>query len=199
MTAPSLERPTASAITVPVSLGDRSYDILVGRGLASEAGARIRALGPKAAAIVTDDHVGPLYARGARALPRRRRACAAPRSPCRRAKAPKSFAEVRPALRCGPGRPDRARRSASWPWAAASWATSRVSRPLRCAGACASCRCRRPFSPRSIPPSAERPASTPPTARTSSAPSTSRPSSSPIPGFSTRSRSARCGRATPRW
>ena len=62
MTAPSLERPTASAITVPVSLGERSYDILVGRGLASEAGARIRALGPKAAAIVTDDHVGPLYA-----------------------------------------------------------------------------------------------------------------------------------------
>ncbi len=69
MTAPSLERPTASAITVPVSLGDRSYDILVGRGLASEAGARIRALGPKAAAIVTDDHVGPLYAEAlARAL-----------------------------------------------------------------------------------------------------------------------------------
>jgi 3-dehydroquinate synthase len=62
VTAPSLERPTASAITVPVSLGERSYDILVGRGLASEAGARIRALGPKAAAIVTDDHVGPLYA-----------------------------------------------------------------------------------------------------------------------------------------
>jgi 3-dehydroquinate synthase len=49
-------------ITVPVPLGDRAYDILVGRGLLSQAGARIAALGARAAAIVTDAHVGPLYA-----------------------------------------------------------------------------------------------------------------------------------------
>jgi 3-dehydroquinate synthase len=47
---------------VPVALGDRSYDILVGRGLLGEAGARIAALGARAAAIVTDGNVGPLYA-----------------------------------------------------------------------------------------------------------------------------------------
>jgi 3-dehydroquinate synthase len=51
-----------SFITVPVPLGDRAYDILVGRGLIETAGARIAALGARAAAIVTDEHVGPLYA-----------------------------------------------------------------------------------------------------------------------------------------
>jgi 3-dehydroquinate synthase len=51
----------ASPITVPVPLGDRAYDILVGRGLLNDAGARIAALGGRAAAIVTDAHVGPLY------------------------------------------------------------------------------------------------------------------------------------------
>jgi len=51
----------ASPITVPVPLGDRAYDILVGRGLLNDAGTRIAALGARAAAIVTDAHVGPLY------------------------------------------------------------------------------------------------------------------------------------------
>jgi 3-dehydroquinate synthase len=52
----------ASITTVPVPLGDRAYEILVGRGLLGEAGSRIAALGARAAAIVTDGHVGPLYA-----------------------------------------------------------------------------------------------------------------------------------------
>ncbi|MCB8822967.1 3-dehydroquinate synthase [Microvirga rosea] len=52
----------APAITVSVPLGDRAYDILVGRNLLSGAGMRIAALGARAAAIVTDEHVGPLYA-----------------------------------------------------------------------------------------------------------------------------------------
>ncbi len=52
-----------AAITVPVPLGDRAYDILVGRGLIETAGSRIAALGARAAAIVTDEHVGPLYAK----------------------------------------------------------------------------------------------------------------------------------------
>jgi 3-dehydroquinate synthase len=50
------------ATRVHVPLGDRAYDILVGRGLLGEAGSRIAALGARAAAIVTDTHVGPLYA-----------------------------------------------------------------------------------------------------------------------------------------
>jgi 3-dehydroquinate synthase len=52
----------ASIITVPVPLAGRAYDILVGRGLLGEAGRRIAALGARAAAIVTDGNVGPLYA-----------------------------------------------------------------------------------------------------------------------------------------
>ena len=52
----------SAPITVPVPLGERAYDILVGRGLIGTAGARIAALGARAAAIVTDAHVGPLYA-----------------------------------------------------------------------------------------------------------------------------------------
>jgi 3-dehydroquinate synthase len=59
-----LAAPTESRsfITVPVPLGDRAYDILVGHGLIETAGSRIAALGARAAAIVTDAHVGPLYA-----------------------------------------------------------------------------------------------------------------------------------------
>ncbi|WP_414472939.1 3-dehydroquinate synthase [Microvirga sp. M2] len=53
---------SASTITVPVPLGERAYDILVGRGLIESAGPRIAALGARAVAIVTDEHVGPLYA-----------------------------------------------------------------------------------------------------------------------------------------
>jgi len=62
MTLSSARMDNPSFITVPVPLGDRAYDILVGRGLIESAGARIAALGARAAAIVTDDHVGPLYA-----------------------------------------------------------------------------------------------------------------------------------------
>jgi 3-dehydroquinate synthase len=45
-----------------VPLGDRAYDIIVGRGLLETAGEQIVTLGGRAAAIVTDGHVGPLYA-----------------------------------------------------------------------------------------------------------------------------------------
>jgi len=62
MTSASARMDTPSLITVPVPLGDRAYDILVGRGLIESAGARIAALGARAGAIVTDEHVGPLYA-----------------------------------------------------------------------------------------------------------------------------------------
>ena len=56
-----------AAITVPVPLGDRAYDILVGRGLIETAGSRIAALGARAAAIVwlllgTGIRVGELLA-----------------------------------------------------------------------------------------------------------------------------------------
>jgi 3-dehydroquinate synthase len=62
MTSAAARMEGPSFITVPVPLGDRAYDILVGRGLIESAGSRIAALGARAAAIVTDAHVGPLYA-----------------------------------------------------------------------------------------------------------------------------------------
>jgi 3-dehydroquinate synthase len=51
-----------STARVHVPLGERAYDIWVGRGLLSEAGARIGELGAQAAAIVSDENVAPLYA-----------------------------------------------------------------------------------------------------------------------------------------
>ncbi len=62
MTSSAARMEHPSFITVPVPLGDRAYDILVGRGLVETAGARIADLRARAAAIVTDEHVGPLYA-----------------------------------------------------------------------------------------------------------------------------------------
>lgn len=62
MSGAAARMPEASVITVPVPLGDRAYDIHVGRGLLGEAGRRIAALEARAAAIVTDENVGPLYA-----------------------------------------------------------------------------------------------------------------------------------------
>jgi 3-dehydroquinate synthase len=48
--------------TVRVDLGGRSYDIMIGRGLIREAGARIRALLPRArVAVVADDAVAALW------------------------------------------------------------------------------------------------------------------------------------------
>lgn len=48
--------------SVHVALGERSYEILIGRGVSAEAGARARALGARAVAIVTDQTVGALHA-----------------------------------------------------------------------------------------------------------------------------------------
>ncbi|MEE1610630.1 3-dehydroquinate synthase [Microvirga sp. CF3016] len=61
MTRLAARTASPSFITVPVPLGDRAYDILVGRGLIETAGSRIARLSARAAAIVTDEHVGPLY------------------------------------------------------------------------------------------------------------------------------------------
>ncbi len=50
-------------LSVHVALdGGRDYDILIGRGLVAQAGARLAALGARAAGIVTDTNVGALYA-----------------------------------------------------------------------------------------------------------------------------------------
>ncbi|MCW2274084.1 3-dehydroquinate synthase [Rhodoblastus acidophilus] len=51
-----------AAARVPVALGDRSYDILIGPDLIATAGARIAQLAPGASVfIVTDAHVGALW------------------------------------------------------------------------------------------------------------------------------------------
>ena len=49
--------------TLTVALPGREYDIVIGRGLLSQAGERVRAVLPKARklAVVTDSHVEPLY------------------------------------------------------------------------------------------------------------------------------------------
>ena len=58
MTVPLRADPTM----VKVALGDRSYDIVIGRGLIASVGARIAALRPRAqAAIITDEHVARLH------------------------------------------------------------------------------------------------------------------------------------------
>jgi 3-dehydroquinate synthase len=51
-----------SATRVHVPLGDRAYDILIGRDLLSAAGAHIAGLRARAAAIVSDETVAPLFA-----------------------------------------------------------------------------------------------------------------------------------------
>jgi 3-dehydroquinate synthase len=54
MTAPL----RANLATVPVALGDRSYDIVIGRGAIASLGARIEALRPRARVfIVTDRNI----------------------------------------------------------------------------------------------------------------------------------------------
>jgi 3-dehydroquinate synthase len=59
MTAPL--RP-GEPVTVNVPLGERAYDIVIGRGLLSSFGKRLAALRPNVrAAIVTDSAVAPLY------------------------------------------------------------------------------------------------------------------------------------------
>ena len=63
MTAVPHARPPADTATkVHVPLGDRAYDILIGRGLLAEAGARIAQLGARAAAVVSDETVARLHA-----------------------------------------------------------------------------------------------------------------------------------------
>lgn len=53
---------TRAPIVVPVSLGDRSYHIVIGEGIIADIGAQLAAENPKRrVAIVTDNHVGPLH------------------------------------------------------------------------------------------------------------------------------------------
>ncbi len=60
MTAPLRQ---AEPILVPVALGARAYDIVIGRGLVASLGQRINALRPGArVAIVTDETVAQLHA-----------------------------------------------------------------------------------------------------------------------------------------
>lgn len=57
-----------SDVRVPVALGDRRYDIVIGPGLIGRAGAFIRDLDPKAAcAVVTDRHVDACHGPALRA------------------------------------------------------------------------------------------------------------------------------------
>jgi 3-dehydroquinate synthase len=50
--------------TIPVCLGERSYDILVAPGLLAEAGERLKAFARGPVPVVTDEHVADLYLDG---------------------------------------------------------------------------------------------------------------------------------------
>src|ERR1700709_2054833 len=61
MTAPLKN---SDPILVDVALGDRAYDIVIGRGMLASLGARVAALRPGArAAIVTDEYVATHWLR----------------------------------------------------------------------------------------------------------------------------------------
>ncbi|MCB1491272.1 MAG: iron-containing alcohol dehydrogenase, partial [Rhodobiaceae bacterium] len=52
----------ADRIVVPVALGERSYEILIGDDLIGEAGAFVNAaVAPRQVAVVTDENVAPLH------------------------------------------------------------------------------------------------------------------------------------------
>jgi 3-dehydroquinate synthase len=59
--------PCATQI-VHVPLGDRAYDIVVGRGALAASASRLAGLGARAAAVVTDDHVARLHGDALEAL-----------------------------------------------------------------------------------------------------------------------------------
>lgn len=63
MSVPAMATGNAARIVVPVALGERSYDILIGRHQLCEAASVIAELAPGArAAIVTDDNLAALHA-----------------------------------------------------------------------------------------------------------------------------------------
>ena len=85
MTAPLR---ASDPIVVEVALGERSYDIVIGRGLLASLGPRIAALRPGAkAAVVTDETVARLHLAAARAALACAPASGVDASWCRRAKA----------------------------------------------------------------------------------------------------------------
>ncbi|MFN8482518.1 MAG: 3-dehydroquinate synthase [Anaerolineae bacterium] len=68
MNAPSTQQTTAAAQRLTVQAPDGVYDVLVGRGLLSDLGARLTALGVTGqVALVTDAAVAPLHAPAAQA------------------------------------------------------------------------------------------------------------------------------------
>ncbi len=160
---------SVTAVTEPLSVhvaldGGRDYPILIGRGLVAQAGARIAALGARAAGIVTDANVAALYGDALKASLEEAglRAGLIVVPPGEASKSYARFAEV-----CDGLLALKIERNDVVVALGAAWsAISPVSRRRACGGACASSRCRRASSRRSIPPWAGRPASTRPTART---------------------------------
>ena len=79
-------------IVVDVALGERAYDIAIGRGLLASLGARMAALRPGArAAIVTDETVARHHLAAAEAALTAAGIALGARSWCRRAKARKAM------------------------------------------------------------------------------------------------------------
>ncbi len=189
MTAP-LRTLSAAPTTVKVALGARSYDIVIGGGVIASLGSRIAALRPGAkTAIVTDETVARHHLAAAEAA---LAAAGVPSSSRHRSgrRRLEEFSQV--PSRCAKRSSRRGSSGAilSSRSAAASSAIWPALRRRRCGAGSITCKCRPRCWPKSIPRSAARPRSIPPTARISSAPSISRSWCSPTPLPSTRCRRA---------
>ncbi len=81
-------------LTLPVSLGQRSYDILIGENLLAGAAAHIQKLGIPRVLIVTDSNVAPLYGEALFKNLNAANLCAVPPYIVRAGENAKSFAEL---------------------------------------------------------------------------------------------------------
>ena len=195
MTAPLR---TGDPIIVDVALGERAYDIVIGRGLLATLGERIAKLRPgRKVAIVTDETVARHHLAAAQAaLAGAGIGVVAVVVPA--GESTKSFRhleQVCDALLAA--RIERGDLVVALGGGVVGDLAGFAARS--CGAASITCRCRPRCWRRSIPRSAARPRSTPATARTWSARSTSRSWCSPTRRCSTRCRSASSAPAMPRW
>ena len=183
MTAPLR---SGEPVTVNVALADRSYDIVIGRGLLASLGARIAKLRSGARTVSS-----PMKRWRSFIRPRQKARSSRPgsrrlRPLYRQAKARKITRRSRESAKRSSPPGSSVMTSSSRSAAESSAISPGLPRPRR--GGSTSCKSRPLCWRKSIPPSAARPASIRPKARTWSASSISPCSSSPTPTCSTRCR-----------
>jgi 3-dehydroquinate synthetase len=157
--------PAAERIVVPVALAERSYDIMIGRHQLKDAAEAIARLAPGArAAIVTDENLAALHAPALESC-LHRAGVTTTRLTVPPGEATKSYARFIE-LCDGLLAAKIERNDLVIALGGGVVGDLSASPPRSCAAASGWCRSRPVYSPRSIPPSAARPASIPATART---------------------------------